>query len=192
MKLSAHCTWNPALWLWAIIIEHFNMERVRPPGTDLGFSPVSYEWMFWSSSDVIFRIYCTSTIFAFSRWPGVLFYFVRPLYMSACMYSHGSGPGWRAHRLWWAERQSGCPAADSETRSSKHAEKHSYRHLNPGFYFKYYYSIIVIISILLKTSDSSSVRLPTTSLQADTRSSKWSCRHSSSWTHRWCDKQSLK
>lgn len=30
------------------------------------------------------------------------------------------------------------------------------------------------------TSDSSSVRFPTTSLQAETRSSRWSCRHSSS------------
>ncbi len=32
-----------------------------------------------------------------------------------------------------------------------------------------------------RTSDSSSVRLPTTSLQFDTRSSRWSWRHSSSW-----------
>lgn len=37
----------------------------------------------------------------------------------------------------------------------------------------------------LLTSDSSSVKFPTMSLQSDTKSSRWSWRHSSSYQNRW-------
>lgn len=39
------------------------------------------------------------------------------------MYSHGSGPGWRAHRLGWAGHRSGCPAADTATQQGQNVRR---------------------------------------------------------------------